>query len=134
MDAEELREARKRAPIGGLFDVPPDLPAVVPETRHAAAQARLEGSATPRETTIVKRVQARLREMPEWDADTVRDLLNDEGVPDKLEVRRRYASRCVNGISDKRKLGTRMTRHQARSGRPITIWSCWPDPDDIPFG
>jgi hypothetical protein len=127
-DAEELAHARKRAPT----DLPLFAPPVV--ERHVAAIKSVEAGKTGSQREIVAAIQSRLRGMEEWSADDVRDMLTVLEVPDTLAIRRRYASMVVNGLTDKRKIGTRMTRHQARSGRPITVWSCWPDPDDIPFG
>ena len=96
------------------------------ETRHAQAIASTEASATPNETRIVERVQARLRAMDLWSADDVRDFLTEEGVPDTLAIRRRYASRCVNGIRAKRSAGKTYTRHGSRSGRLIELWENLP--------
>lgn len=136
-DETELDAIRRRAPIGGLFgeaEASATLDAATPEEgartvsrRHEAAINSVEQSATPHETAIVERVQARLRAMEVWSADDVRDFLTEEGVPDTLAIRRRYASRCVNGIRAKRSAGKTYTRHGSRSGRLIELWENIPE-------
>jgi hypothetical protein len=115
----ELERIRRLPPQDGLFASPPDSPAV---DRHVTAIASVSASALPGETEIVERVIAAMREMELFSADDVCDALDREGVPDTLEIRRRYSSRVTNGIRNKVSRGTVMTRHRKRSGRPVTLW------------
>lgn len=133
IDETEMAAVRKQPPAFGLFAAPEALAHatsnIVLAPRHVTAIKTVEQTATAGERELVERIHANLRQMPSWDADDVRDFLNEEGVPDVLTTRRRLASMCVNGLHGKRKLGTRMTRHSARSGRPITVWTCQPEDD-----
>jgi hypothetical protein len=98
-------------------------------TRHAAAIASAEASALPGETALVETIQAMLRQRYRFDADDVRTMLTSAGVPDTLDVRRRYASRIINGGKAKgywRPAGKHMTTDAARSGREITRWEVIP--------
>ncbi len=131
LDDVELASVRKRLTTAGLglwqeAEASAGL-ALDGETRLSVAIRSVEQTATAGERELVAGIHATLREMPSFDADDVRDLLNVAGVPDVLTTRRRLASMCVNGLPGKRKLGTRMTRHATRSGRPITVWTCQPE-------
>lgn len=120
-DTEHAIYTRSRRPDFGLFADA----ASEPTERHVAAIASVEASGLPGETALVESIQAMLRERYTFSADDVRALLGSAGVPDTLEVRRRYSSRIISGgrgkgwwVPD----GKKMTADKARSGREITIW------------
>lgn len=123
-DTELAAQRRARTTEGlGLF-APPE-----PE-RHEAAQRSVEASATPHETRIVERVKALMVARGQFSADDVSRALDDEGVPETLEIRRRYASRVTNGIRNKVATGKVMTTLGKRSGREVTMWLIIPPLDN----
>lgn len=126
-DAAELALHRRARGTAGLalFDAVDESEAT---GRHALAIQSVEDSATAREDALVADIQAMLRTRFRFTADDVAELLDAAGVasegPGALGIRRRVASRCINGGRGKwwNPDGTTMTTLARRSGRPVTVW------------
>ena len=123
------RRARTTEGLGLFADPTPDAVA----SRHERAIASVEQSGTPNETAIVIRIQAELRTRATFTSDDVAKLLTQAGVPRRGpgagDIRRRYASRIVNGgrtAGDWRPSGKVMTKDNVRSGREISLWQVIP--------